>query len=375
MEKIIKKIFMTTFILIIFIFMIGTLLNNETISETERRKLATYPKVSIKNLISKKYYDKLTDAFKDQLFLRNRLIEGYFLFNFQHYFGDVVIGNNKQLYSASTDIYSDYYYEELKQVTDITNEVANNINAKFIYLSIPRKDAYMRKDLPKNYNSSVEIYNRQVKTVKENLNENIIFIDALEVFENNNIYNCYYSNDHHITPRCAYLLYDEINKYTGVESYKLEDEFTIKKTIVNGAYNRQLGQKIKSDKEDLYLIPKHNIEYTRYENNKISNKKVYGKGITYEDAYMEGDTAYTKVVTNNKNNKKILFVGSSYTNILEALAVPSYEEMLSIDYRHNKSKKSISEYVDENSIDYVIFIPAQSTNSFSISQIQTHLGK
>ena len=375
MEKIIKKIFMTTFILIIFIFMIGTLLNNETISETERRKLATYPKVSIKNLISKKYYDKLTDAFKDQLFLRNRLIEGYFLFNFQHYFGDVVIGNNKQLYSASTDIYSDYYYEELKQVTDITNEVANNINAKFIYLSIPRKDAYMRKDLPKNYNSSVEIYNRQVKTVKEKLNENIIFIDALEVFENNNIYNCYYSNDHHITPRCAYLLYDEINKYTGVESYKLEDEFTIKKTIVNGAYNRQLGQKIKSDKEDLYLIPKHNIEYTRYENNKISNKKVYGKGITYEDAYMEGDTAYTKVVTNNKNNKKILFVGSSYTNILEALAVPSYEEMLSIDYRHNKSKKSISEYVDENSIDYVIFIPAQSTNSFSISQIQTHLGK
>lgn len=375
MEKIIKKIFMTTFILIIFIFMIGTLLNNETISETERRKLATYPKVSIKNLISKKYYDKLTDAFKDQLFLRNRLIEGYFLFNFQHYFGDVVIGNNKQLYSASTDIYSDYYYEELKQVTDITNEVANNINAKFIYLSIPRKDAYMRKDLPKNYNSSVEIYNRQVKTVKENLNENIIFIDALEVFENNNIYNCYYSNDHHITPRCAYLLYDEINKYTGVESYKLEDEFTIKKTIVNGAYNRQLGQKIKSDKEDLYLIPKHNIEYTRYENNKTSNKKVYGKGITYEDAYMEGDTAYTKVVTNNKNNKKILFVGSSYTNILEALAVPSYEEMLSIDYRHNKSKKSISEYVDENSIDYVIFIPAQSTNSFSISQIQTHLGK
>ena len=366
---------MTTFILIIFIFMIGTLLNNETISETERRKLATYPKVSIKNLISKKYYDKLTDAFKDQLFLRNRLIEGYFLFNFQHYFGDVVIGNNKQLYSASTDIYSDYYYEELKQVTDITNEVANNINAKFIYLSIPRKDAYMRKDLPKNYNSSVEIYNRQVKTVKEKLNENIIFIDALEVFENNNIYNCYYSNDHHITPRCAYLLYDEINKYTGVESYKLEDEFTIKKTIVNGAYNRQLGQKIKSDKEDLYLIPKHNIEYTRYENNKISNKKVYGKGITYEDAYMEGDTAYTKVVTNNKNNKKILFVGSSYTNILEALAVPSYEEMLSIDYRHNKSKKSISEYVDENSIDYVIFIPAQSTNSFSISQIQTHLGK
>lgn len=374
MEKIIKKIFVILFITILFIFMIGTLLNNEKISETERRKLATYPRITINSLFSKTYYDKLTEAFKDQLFKRDKLIEGYFLFNFQHYFGDVAIGNNKQLYSATSDIYSPYYYEELKQVTYLTNKVANNTKAKFIYLSIPRKDAYMTKDLPKNYNSSLEIYNKQVNTVQENLDQNIIFIDALEVFQNSGIYNCYYSNDHHITPRCAYLLYEEINKYTEVESYDLEKTFTIKKTIVNGAYNRQLGQKIKPDKEDLYLIPKYKINYIRYENDKISNKKVYGKGMSYEDAYMEGDFAYTKIITNNKNNKKILFVGSSYTNILEALAVPSYEKILSIDYRHNKSKRSINDYVEENDIDYVIFIPSQSTNAFSISQIKTHLG-
>ncbi len=97
--------------------------------------------------------------------------------------------------------------------------------------------------------------------------------------------------------------------------------------------------------------------------------------MTYEDAYMEGDSAYTKIITNNSNGKKILFVGSSYTNILEALAVPSYSEVLSIDYRHNKSKKSISDYVKENDIDYIVFVPSQSTNAFSISQIKTHLGK
>ena len=59
---------------------------------------------------------------------------------------------------------------------------------------------------------------------------------------------------------------------------------------------------------------------------------------------------------------------------MEALAVPSYEKILSIDYRHNKSKKSINDYVEENDIDYVIFIPSQSTNAFSISQIKTQLG-
>ena len=69
-----------------------------------------------------------------------------------------------------------------------------------------------------------------------------------------------------------------------------------------------------------------------------------------------------------------MFVGSSYTNILEALSVPSYNEMLSIDYRHNKTGNSIKYYVDKYDIDYVVFIPAQSNNSFQLSKIKLHLG-
>lgn len=374
MEKIIKKVFIAVFLLIIGFFMIGTLTKNDRISTLERRNLATFPKFSIEKLLTKEYYTDLTEAFKDQLAFRNHLIKGYFLFNFQRYFGDAVIGSNKQLYSASTDIYDENYYNSLRNATENVNQIANNINAKFIYLSIPRKDAYMTKDLPKNYNSSLDIYKRQTKEVKSVLNEDIIFIDALEVFQNSNIYNCYYSNDHHINVKGAYLLYKEINRYTGTNSYDLEDTFKVKKTIVNGAYNRQLGQKVKSDEEELYLVPKININYTRYENDKISKKKVYGKGNTYEDAFMEGDNAYTKIITNNNNYKRILFVGSSYTNILEALSVPSYKEVVSIDYRHNKTGKTIKDYVNENNIDYVVFVPSQSTNAFSINQIYIHLG-
>ena len=375
MENKIKKVFVAIFITILLFFMIVTFTNNKSYSLLERRKLTTFPSFSINKLFSKKYYDDLTSAFSDQLALRKYLVKGYFLFNFQRYYGDAVIGKNKQLYSPSQNIPSNKYYERLKNVTKDVNEVANETNAKFIYLSIPRKDAYMRKDLPKNYNSSFSIYQKQVQVVKENLDSNIIFIDALEVFKSNNIYNCYYSNDHHLTPRCAYLLYDEINEYTSVNSYSLEDTFTIKQTIVNGGYNRQLGQTVKSNPEDLYLIPKQSINYVRYDNDKVSNKKVFGQGNSYEDAYMEGDIAYTLIKTDNINNKKIMFVGSSYTNILEALAVPSYNVVIGIDYRHNKTGKSINDYVIENDIDYVVFMPAQSNNSFSINKIKLHLGK
>ena len=196
MNKCIKKIFVIVFCFILGFFMLVTLSNNEIVSEVERRKLTTFPKFSLSSIVSKKYYDNLTSAFSDQLAFRKYLVKGYFLFNFQRYFGDAVIGHDKQLYSPSQSVPSSTYYKKLKNVINLVNEESEKIDAKFIFLSIPRKDAYMINELPKNYNSSLDIYNKQVKVVKENLSNDIIFIDALDVFKSNNIYNCYYSNDH-----------------------------------------------------------------------------------------------------------------------------------------------------------------------------------
>lgn len=372
-EKTVQKIFIITFLTIITFFMITTLLNNEKVSDVERRELNTFPKFKIENLVKKSYYDDLTSAFQDQLELRQYLIKGYFLFQFQRYYGDAVKGKNNQLYSAEQAKPSNDYYKNLKKQIENINTKNKELNAKLIFLSIPRKDAYMTKELPKTYTSSINIYNKQVEITKQTLDSDITFINAYDVFKKSGIYNCYYSNDHHTTPKCAYELYKEINKITNTKSYNLEEEFKINKTVVNGAYNRQLGQTVKSKPEDLYLTPKKTINYIRYENDKLSNKKVYGKGNSYEDAYMEGDMAYTRIET-NKKGENIMFVGSSYTNILEALSVPSYNRMLSIDYRHNKTGKSINYYVDKYNIDYVVFIPGQSSNAYSLDKIKLYLG-
>ena len=53
----------------------------------------------------------------------------------------------------------------------------------------------MIKDLPSNYNSSKEVYEKQVRIARDNLGKDIIFIDAYEVFKNNNQYYCYYCFD------------------------------------------------------------------------------------------------------------------------------------------------------------------------------------
>ena len=206
-EKTVQKIFIITFLTIITFFMITTLLNNEKVSDVERRELNTFPKFKIENLVKKSYYDDLTSAFQDQLELRQYLIKGYFLFQFQRYYGDAVKGKNNQLYSAEQAKPSNDYYKNLKKQIENINTKNKELNAKLIFLSIPRKDAYMTKELPKTYTSSINIYTKQVEITKQTLDSDITFINAYDVFKKSGIYNCYYSNDHHTTPKCAYELY------------------------------------------------------------------------------------------------------------------------------------------------------------------------
>lgn len=357
-----------------------TVTNNNEISTVEKRTLVTFPDFSFKTLINGEYLDALTTAFSDQVAFRDKLVKGYYLFQFQRYNGDVVKGNNNELYSAyqrigSEDVYLDNVKKSAYYIDKVADEVVDD-GAKFIFLSIPRKDAVEKDNLPSSYISSDIIYNKSIDVLKKNLSDNVILIDAYELFNDKSI-RYYYTNDHHITPRGANVLYNRIKQVMNDSRLKqndLEDLYTVEKTIINGSFNNQLGQSVKPSLEELYLVPKFNINYTRYEDLKVSNKKVYGKGNSYEDSYMEGDSAFTIIDTNREGLPNILYVGSSFTNILETLSVHDFNKMVSIDYRHNTSKNSISYYVKTYDIDYVVFISSQSNDAFSYSMIKKHLG-
>lgn len=376
--KYVKYSFCIVFILILFFFFFTTIDNNQGISNLEKRTLQTFPKISISTIIDGSYMEDVTLAFSDQLEFRDYLVKGYYLFQFQRYNGDVVIGDNNELYAAYQRVGNiEKVKEEVKNLTFLINNISSEIDAQFIFLSIPRKDAVEKTNLPESYISSEYVYKESINKIKENLSSDIYLIDGYEVFNNDNHNNrYYYMQDHHITPRGAELLYKKIINIIDDEKVLTYDlsNYVIGNTIINGSFNNQLGQSVKPTSEELYLIPKYNLRYVRYEDEKISNLKVFDVANTYEDAYMKGDHAYTIIDTNRDDLPSILYVGSSFTNILEAMSIPSFDKVISIDYRHNTSGNSIKYYVDKYDIDYVVFIPSQSNNAFSSSMIKTHLG-
>ncbi len=383
-EKVIRITFCSLFILIIFVMAIITITNNNELSKKEGRRLTQFPKTTIKSVLSTAYYTDLTNAFSDQLAFREDFIKLYYLINLQRYTGDVVKGENDELF-LSPQITTN----ETKTINNIVNVVKNEMNkvaeevtsngSKFIFLSIPRKDVMMEKYLPESYIKGTETYIKTIVAIDENKGKYIELIDAYQVLKDK-VDAPYYKTDHHMNIRGAYKIFehliDRINKDGwNIKYATLEEEYDITSKPINGAFNRKVGQSVKSGPEELNLVYKgKEVTYTRYEDGKESKIPVLGAGNDYASAYMGDDMAETVIDTNNDDSPNILFVGSSYTNILEALAVHKFNKIVAIDYRHNKTGKSIADYVKEHDIDYTIYICSQSTGSFNIGSMKEHLG-
>ena len=377
MMKYIKIVFVAIFICFIGAYFIMTIDNDTEISYLEKRTLQTFPKVSLEKLGDAEFYDRLTTAFSDQLEYRDLLVKGYYLFQFQRYNGDVAIGKNDELYSAYQRVDESSYLEDVRNAAGYVNSVSAEVNAagaKFIFLSIPRKDAVETKNLPDSYISSEGLYVKSIETLKNSLADNVILIDAYEVFRKDPKTRYYYTTDHHITPRAAFKLYHEVLGYTDAADYDAKSKYDIEKTIIKGSFNDQIGQSVKSKPEELSMKPHEETQYVRYENGEKSSLKVFQSSNTYEDCYMEGDHAYTVIDTGRSQLPNIMYVGSSFTNIMEAVSIRDFNLMVSIDYRDNKSGTSIAQYVKKHDIDYVVYMPSQSNDAMGYWKMLEHLG-
>lgn len=375
--KYIKISFISIFICFITAFFFMTVNNESDISYLEKRELQTFPEFTAEKLGDEEFYTQLTTAFSDQLEYRDLLVKGYYLFQFQRYNGDVVIGKNDELYSAYQRVDEATYLADLENAAGYVNSVSAEVNdagAEFIFLSIPRKDAVETENLPDSYISSQDLYVKSIEVLRSSLADNVKLIDAYQVFAEDKDTRYYYTTDHHITPRAAFKLYHEILGYTKVADYEVEKYYDIEKTIVKGSFNDQIGQSVKSKPEELSMKPHERTEHVRYEDGKESSLKVFRSSNTYEDCYMEGDHAYTVIDTGRRELPNIMYVGSSFTNILEAVSVRDFNIMASIDYRDNDTGTSIAEYVRQHDIDYVIYVPSQSNDALGYWKMLEHLG-
>lgn len=216
--------------------------------------------------------------------------------------------------------------------------------------------------LPERYKSLSAPQKDRIENLNSNLNPNVKPINVYDTLKEHKDEYLYFSTDHHWTALGSYYAYCEFAKvagFTPVEIKTLE-----KRTLTNflGTLYAQTNDSTMTanpDYVDYYMMPTNCEVYQYVKNSPNMPRRVplygeYALPINSYSVFLHGDFPLTKIVTENKNGKKIAIVKESYGNAFVPWLVNNYEEIYVVDERYFQT--SLEQLIEDNSIGELMFI-------------------
>lgn len=191
---------------------------------------------------------------------------------------------------------------------------------------------------------------------------NVKTVDALSEIQKHTDEYIYFRTDHHWTARGAYYAYVAFSHVAGVTPTKLEDHPTGQIDGFVGSMYTYTSASVLKDNPDYveYFEPLTATEGYIYQDATMQNGrplKVVNPNVTGKNKYLafvEGDNPVEKIITANKNGRKIAIIKESYGNAFAPFLVDNFEEVYVLDPR--KGDVNLTSFVTANGITDVIFI-------------------
>lgn len=349
-----------SFIFILILFLILNILKkDDLISIAERRKLASFPKVSKESLASGEFADEFDDYSADQFVGRNIFRK------IKYYFNDKVLiqSDTNGLFVKDNSIYKlDYKLNKtaLKNAVDKMNYVKEEYlgDSKVYYSIVPDKSYYLD-------DSCLKLDYEEIKNIMNtNLND-FSYIDIFSSLDSED----YYRTDLHWKQENIEKISDKIlEEIIGKDYIKGEYDF---EEIENfqGTYYGQLGVNIEPDKiiyltnntiknSDTYNVEKDEIKEV-YNLEKINSPDKY-------DIFVSGATPIITIRNKNSNvNRKLLLFRDSFGSSLAPLLLENYSEITLIDLRYISSK-ILGKYIEFGDSDVLFLYSGVVLNSNTI---------
>jgi len=368
-NKVNNKIFFVIFMIVwITVILLNVFLPVDEFSSQENRYLATFPSFSFEKLVSGEYTAALDEYLNDHFSIRNILIK---IDSLKEQL--VLKKENKEIYIGEDgNLFEKFKFSEenmgnAEYISKKVNELSKKINKDVYFVIIPNSTYINQKDLP-SY-AYVENQEEIISEIYKNM-PNIETIDVAEKLKLKNNEYIYFKTDHHFTSLGAYYVYEEICKEMNIDYPKL-NEFNVKKVSSDflGTYDSK-AQIINQQTDDIYVYENELnttgiiADYDGIVTNSIYNEKYLQEKDKYS-YFLNSNNAKVVIKTANTNGRKLLVIKDSYAHIMAQFLVQNFEEVHLIDPRYYKLP--ISEYIEENDIDDVLFL-------YSLSNLSTDLG-
>ncbi|MCI5789312.1 MAG: DHHW family protein [Tenericutes bacterium] len=345
MEDKIKNILVSVMFLgiITFFMSVNILTKDKDISNSERRKLQQFPKITSQSLVDKTWAEDFNKYAMDQFVERDsfRKIKINLELGVKHNYNDLFL-------------YNDYI---VKQSSGLNKNSVINISNKIKYINdtyLNDKDIYYTIVPDKNYyvhNGNLKIdYDELVDLMRDNL-EFAEYIDILSGLDLDG----YYKTDTHWREEKLESVVSILGNKMGFEIVPYEKE-TI--TKFRGVYASQLV----TDLEDEIVIMKNDMieNSTVYNYETKESSSVYNldkmSSLDKYDIYLSGSSSLLRIDNNSLlDGKKLLVFRDSYGSSLIPLLIPYYQEIMVVDTRYISSK-ILDQYIDFDQYDDVLFI-------------------
>lgn len=336
-----KRVSAVVFLAILIILPLATLFSHkEYFSETENRKLAEFPKFSMKTVMDKSFMNGFETYISDHFINRLGWIEtktGIELALGKKELNGIYIADERLMEKLPTIDYS-----AIDKSVDAINKFSENNSSVPVYcLLAPTSAGIYMDELPKN--APQEDQKALIDYVYGNLNDNITTIDVYNILYTMKDEYIYYRNDHHWTSLGAYYAYNATIQKLGFSPI-VYDKYDIEHasdSFKGTFYSTSLYDKVKADTIDIYRYDE-GANVTDYIVNDGKSETEYDSiyfrdYLTQKDkysTYLGPNQPLVTIKTDVHNDKKLLVIKDSYAHCFAPFLTQHYSEITLIDLRY-----------------------------------------
>lgn len=231
--------------------------------------------------------------------------------------------------------------------TLVNDFAAKYPNLNVTSLLIPKACAFLEAE---GYDNVLQNQTDFIQATYDMMDDSVITADCMGQLTAHIGEYTYYRTDHHWTSLGAYYASVAYCQANGIEPRSLGSYETIINCGVIGSLYNYAGepQELKSNPD--YTVC--HMPATAYEMTCTTGgmtfeaKAIYTGESGYAETFMYGDQAFTHIVTENKNGRKLIMFKESYGNAFAPFMIDYFEEIIVIDIRQETEsvEKIIADY-------------------------------
>lgn len=351
-----------TFVLLIAIGTIASILApTKSFSQNENRFLQQMPEISVQAFLNGTFESEYETFVTDQFILRDhwialktnmeRLLQKKDINGVYFAKDDYLIERHE-----TSKIDPEQAEKNLDRLEQFVNQAVEELGVNRVnVMLIPTASEVLTDKLPPFANGYDQL--AVIEELKNRIPEDCV-VDVTDTLKEHADEYIYYRTDHHWTTLGAYYAYSQWAQAAGFVPFA-QEEFNIVKATDEfyGTIASKVNVTVKPD--DIYLYeklgdPQYSVEYNQTEE---ADTLYHYESLETKDKYtvfLNGNNALVKIVSENKNGRKLVVIKDSFSHCFVPFLADHYEEVYMVDFRY--FRMGISQFMEQEGITDVLVL-------------------